>query len=275
MTSLPRLPQTPFAAALLRATLVCAALTVACNDTRRGPSLRDRVAAQAALSQAAATPSASSSAFVPVAAICTDTSEATAFRCADGVAMRSGDTLVLRLTNVGAAKRVDEPAEGANYRRYYYAGRFGGDNGTPAFHILDVRDSDGGAVELINAATGDSLLVRGVPILSPDGTRFAAVEEPDACDLATQLDVWRVTGDRPVREYSVQPFDCGPGSGWGPSDVAWRSRDTISLLRRTLPLDSLRSASGETDAVPALLVRVAGSWVLDTSSTARALAAPR
>ena len=248
--------------------LVLAVIAVACTDTRRGPSLKERMAADAA----AAPATASSAPFEPVAAFCTDTTEAAAMRCADGVATRSGDTIILRLTNVGAAKRVDNPAEGDGYRRYYYAGRFGGDNGTPAFHILDVRNYEGGAIELINAATGDSLFLRGVPLLSPDGARFAAVEEPDACELATQLEIWRVTGDKPVREYNIQPFDCDASTGWGASDVTWRSRDTIALVRNRLPTDSVRRANGEHITSPALLVRDAGTWVLDTT---RAAARPK
>ena len=239
---------------------VIAVVVIACTDAPRGPSLKERMAAQAA-----AVPPAPV-AYQPAVALCTDTSEAAAMRCADGVAMRSGDTIILRLSTVGAAKRVDNPEEGGGYRRYYYAGRFGGDNGTPAFHILDVRNYEGGAIELINAATGDSLLLRGVPILSPDGARFAAVEEPDACELASQLEIWRVTGDQPVRELSLQPFDCDANTGWGPSEVRWRASDTISLLRNRLPRDSTRRAAGERDSSPALLVRSAGAWVLDTSA---------
>jgi hypothetical protein len=245
---------------------LAAVVVLACADEPRGPSLKERMAAQAA-----AVPPAPV-AFEPAVAICTDTSEAAAMRCAQGVAMRSGDTIILRLSNVGAAKRVDNPQEGDAYRRYYYAGRFGGDNGTPAFHILDVRNYDGGAIELINAATGDSLFLRGVPVLSPDGARFVAVEEPDACELASQLEIWRVTGDQPVRELSLQPFDCNTNTGWGPSDVQWRARDTIALARNRLPADSLRRANGERDASRALLVRSAGTWVLDTSA---AVARPR
>jgi hypothetical protein len=239
---------------------VAAVVVLACTEAPRGPSLKERMAAQAA-----AVPPVPV-AFEPAVAICTDTSETAAMRCAQGVAMRSGDTIILRLSNVGAAKRVDNPQEGDAYRRYYYAGRFGGDNGTPAFHILDVRNYEGGAIELINAATGDSLFLRGVPVLSPDGARFVAVEEPDACELASQLEIWRVTGDQPARELSLQPFDCNASTGWGPSDVQWRSRDTIALLRNRLPADSLRRANDERDASPALLVRSAGTWVLDTSA---------
>lgn len=246
--------------------IVLAVVAMACTDTRRGPSLKERVAAEAATAPATVT----SAPFEPVAAFCTDTTEGVAMRCADGVATRSGDTIILRLTNVGAAKRVDHPAEGDGYRRYHYAGRFGGDNGTPAFHILDVRNYEGGAIELINAATGDSLLLRGVPLLSPDGARFAAVGEPDACELATQLEIWRVTGDKPVREYDIQPFDCDASTGWGPSNVTWRSRDTIALVRNRLPADSVRRASGERITSPALLVRDGGTWALDTISATRA-----
>ena len=191
-----------------RAAVVLVAVAVACKEEPRGPTLKERMAAQAA-----AVPPVPV-AYQPAVAICTDTSEAAAMRCAEGVAMRSGDTVIIRLSNVGAAKRVDNPAEGDAYRRYYYAGRFGGDSGTPAFHILDVRNYQGGAIELINAATGDSLLIRGVPLLSPDGARFASVEEPDACELASQLEIWRVTGDKPVRELLLRPFDCEAGTGW-------------------------------------------------------------
>jgi hypothetical protein len=247
---------------------IVAVAAIACADAPRGPSLKERMAAQAA-----AVPPAPV-AFQPVVAICTDTAEAAAMRCAEGVATRSGDTIILRLSNVGAAKRVDNPGEGGSYRRYYYAGRFGGDNGTPAFHILDVRNYDGGAIELINAATGDSLLLRGVPVLSPDGARFVAVEEPDACELASQLEIWRVTGDQPVRELSLQPFDCNANTGWGPSDVQWRARDTVALVRNRLPADSARRANGERDTSGALLVRSAGTWMLDTSVAVRHRAGP-
>jgi hypothetical protein len=245
-----------------RAVVVLAIVALACKDEPRELTLKERMAAQAAVTPPVPV------AYLPAVAICTDTSEAAAMRCAQGVATRSGDTVIIRLSNVGAAKRVDNPAEGDAYRRYYYAGRFGGDNGTPAFHILDVRNYEGGAIELINAATGDSLFIRGVPLLSPDGARFAAVEEPDACELASQLEIWRVTGDKPVRELVLHPFDCDAATGWGPSAVKWRTSDTISLQRDRLPTDSARRAKGERDSSPALLVRSAGTWVLDTTSTA-------
>jgi hypothetical protein len=250
-----------------RARLGLVALAVAsvaaCAAKEHEPALKERLAAQAANAPPAPV------AYEPVIAFCTDSTEALAMRCAAGAATRSGDTVIIRLSGLGAAKRVDDASEGAAYHRYYYAGRFGGDNGTPAFHILDVRNTSGGAIELINAETGDSLVVRGVPLLSPDGARFAAVEEPDACELPTQLEVWRVSGDKPVREYSLDSFDCMKNVGWGPSEAAWRSRDTLTLLRNFLPADSLRRQNGERDTTRALLVRRGGVWMLDTTAIAR------
>jgi hypothetical protein len=245
------------------ATAIAVASIVACAEKEREATLKERIAAQVANTPPVPV------AYEPVIAFCTDTSEALAMRCATGAASRSGDTVIIRLAGLGAAKRVDDAREGTAYHRYYYAGRFGGDNGTPAFHILDVRNTAGGAIELINAETGDSLVVHGVPLLSPDGARFAAVEEPDACELPTQLEIWRVTGDRPVREYSLDSFDCMRSSGWGPSDAVWRSRDTLAILRNFLPADSLRRQNGERDTMRALLVRRAGAWALDTTAATR------
>jgi hypothetical protein len=130
-----------------------------------------------------------------------------------------------------------------------------------------VRTYEGGQIELINAATGDSLVVHGVPLLSPDGARFVAVAEPEACGLSPGLEIWRVTGDRPVHEYALPPFDCD-AHGWSADDVSWRSRDTLMLERVTASADSARRMNAERDTVRSFLVRGAGMWALDSTSTA-------
>jgi hypothetical protein len=45
-------------------------------------------------------------------------------------------------------------------------------------------------------------------------------------------------------------------------------------VRNRLPSDSVRRANGERMTSPALLVREAGSWVLDTTSVAHARTKP-
>ena len=48
--------------------------------------------------------------------------------------------------------------------------------------------------------------------------------------------------------------------------MKWRASDTLFLQRQRLPADSARRANDERDASPALLVRSAGTWVLDTTT---------
>lgn len=142
--------------------------------------------------------------------------------------------------------------------------------GTNAYHVIDIQGYESGAVELINGVTGNSVTVADHPILSPDGSRFAvAAASYETCEGRTQLDVWRIAEPLPVREWTVEPFDCGRDTGWWPVDVRWRSADTVSFLRSALRADSLRRRGGESDATRAWLVRRAGVWALDSASVAR------
>jgi hypothetical protein len=236
---------------------------LSCRDTSR----RDRtqpIASVAPSARQAGVPT------IPAVDACfaTDTAEATteadAMRCGQGAIKRRGDTLVIELSGTGVRKRVDVPAEGESYVSYRYAGRIGGSGGTPAFHVVDARGYETEWVELVNAATGDSLVVSAHPALSPDGARFAVdALDFESCEGATTLEVWRITGDVPVREWKTDPYPCDGRRGWGPSNVAWRSPDTITFVQNTVPSDSARRAAGDWDTAPALLVRHAGKWQLD------------
>ena len=84
----------------------------------RDERLAVRAAARTAARQEAAARALNPAAAVePSAAFCTDSSESSAMRCAEGVASRSGDTVIIRLSSVGASKRADHPAQDAAYRR--------------------------------------------------------------------------------------------------------------------------------------------------------------
>ena len=240
--------------------ILLATLTTMCSDMRR----------ESRRTSAPVTPEPlpsmlSSSAVAP---FCSDTSETTAFKCGDGAVVRHGDTLVIALSGIGAVKRVDDSTDGESYVRYQYAGRMGGGSGTPAYHILDVGHYESAGIELINAATGDSVLIGGPPILSPDGSRFATTSEnAESCEATNQLDIWRITGDKPVREFELPPFDCTRAHSWWPSDITWHTQDTISFLRNSLPADSARRARGESDTARAVLVHRAAGWQLDARAT--------
>lgn len=199
-----------------------------------------------------------------VAPFCSDTSETVAFKCGEGAVTRRGDTLVIALSGIGVVKRASDSTDGEHYVRYQYAGRMGGGSGPPAYHVLDVAHYEAAGIELINAATGDSVLIGGPPILSPDGSRFATTSEnAESCEATSQLDIWRITGDKPVREFELPPFDCTRTHSWWPSDITWRAPDTVTFLRNSLPADSARRARGESDTTRAVLVHRADGWLLE------------
>jgi hypothetical protein len=243
--------------------LAAVCVVTACGDWQREPRTRAKVEAPAATANAAPALSV-----IPTRDECfvSDSLEHTAMRCADGAASRIGDTLVIRLTGVGFRKLVDQPRGGDSSLAFRYAGRIGGSSGTPAFHVIDVHDGRRAASVLLNALTGDSVTVARHPVISADGARFAvAATDFIFCQRSTTLEVWRITGDRPVREYTIVPFTCGATAGWGPSDVEWRARDTLAFTRNALPLpsDSARRASGDWERTPGVLVHQASGWTMD------------
>jgi hypothetical protein len=238
---------------------MCVAL--ACGDVRREPRTRSKVE-----TPVAATSAAPAMPVVPARDECfvSDSVEQAAMSCAEGAVSRIGDTLVIRLTGVGFRKLVDQPREGDGSVLFRYAGRIGGSSGTPAFHVIDVHEGRRAAAALINALTGDSVTVAGHPVISPDGARFAVAESDfNFCQRLTSLEVWRITGERPVREFTTVPFNCADTKGWGPSALEWRARDTLAFTRNAFPADSTRRANGDWDRTPAVLVRQATGWVID------------
>jgi hypothetical protein len=196
-------------------------------------------------------------------AACGDTLEAGALRCAEGAAVRRGDTLALMLPDGRIVQRLDNREEGDGFVSFGYAGRLGGSSGTPVFHMLDVEGRDWRAVELINARTGDSLAIADRPLLSPDGARFAVgVMDLETCENVNRIDIWRITGDVPVREYTVEPWDCTRNRGWGASELEWVARDTLTFLRNTIPRTAEQLARAGYDTSRARLVRGSSGWVL-------------
>ena len=194
-----------------------------------------------------------------------DSTETSAMKCAAGSVVRFVDTLQIRLAGAGVRKRIDQASDGGAFRQYRYAGHIGGSSGGPGFHVLDAHTHDRAWVELINELTGDSLRVVARPVISPDGARFlvSATGIVETCDVGMVLQIWRITGDAPVREFNVEPFNCGINEGWGPSGVVWRSRDSISFLRNTVPRDSTRWRNKDWDTLRVALVHHAEGWVME------------
>jgi hypothetical protein len=145
-------------------------------------------------------------------------------------------------------------------------GRLRGANGGPSFHILETLGAQSAGVELVNARTGDSVRVSGFPVPSPDGARFATVPlGRDDCKSESQLEIWRLAEDAPLREWSLVLDDCAGHGGYA-TDLAWRSPDTLTVLRERATADGPRRKRlerGARDTVRLLVVRGLRGWTLD------------
>jgi hypothetical protein len=243
------------------ATVALAAL--ACTDARPAPPATPAAASMASMAPVASVPTPTQR---PAAAFCSDTSEAVALRCARVPVVRHGDTLALGLVQGASVQRVSNPADGEMFVEFRYAGRLARPAGA-GFHVVDVQGYESRAVELIDEMTAASLILAAHPVVSPDSARFVvSAASYETCEGVVQLDVWSLRSAVPTREFTVEPFDCTRDLGWWPMDVAWRSADTVSFMRQALPADTLRRRAGESGTAPAVLVRRATGWALDSAS---------
>ena len=194
-----------------------------------------------------------------------DSTETSAMKCSAGAVSRFGDTLQIRLSGAGVRKRVDHPQDGENSLGFRYAGRIGGSSGGPGFHVVDGYGQEKHWVELINVLTGDSLVIAVRPIISPDGARFVMGDMSGlgTCASPAVIQVWRITGDAPVREFHIESSGCSHNQGWGPSNAQWLSGDSISFLRNTSPRDSTRRRNMDWDTTRVTLVHRAGGWMIE------------
>lgn len=202
------------------------------------------------------------------ARLCTDTVEVVALRCAPGTVVRRGDSLIFRDSHGRRIVRVSNLVDGEQFLQFRYYGRMARPDGGH-LHILDFHGYESGAVELIADDSGDSLTVAGAPTPSPDGLHFAVdAADEETCEGTTVLEVWRLGVGMPRREFTVSPFDCTRSIGWWPTDVTWRSPDTLSFVRHVLATAGTRHTPGEPDSTHALLVRRVTGWALDSASAA-------
>ena len=257
------MPSTSLLARRCGVAIVAAYTVLACGDIRRESRTPPKVVTPpvAAKKGVPLTPT------TPMRDECfgADSTETSAMKCAAGSVVRFVDTLQIRLAGAGVRKRIDQASDGVVFRQYRYAGHIGGSSGGPGFHVLDARARDRAWVELINELTGDSLIVVARPLISPDGARIlvSATGIVETCDVGMVLQIWRITGDAPVREFNVEPFNCGINEGWGPSNAQWRSRDSVSFLRNTVPRDSTRWRNKDWDTTRVTLVHRAEGWIME------------
>jgi hypothetical protein len=181
------------------------------------------------------------------------TTELAALRTAEGKVSRLGSQLRIQLLNGRTAVFKDDSTEGLAFALPRYAGYLKAIR-SHVLHILQYEGS--GAYLIVDDSTGDSTIVFGKPIASPDGKRFALT----SLDLiagynANMIEVWRMVGRKPEKEFSYDTDDSG--EPWGPSDAVWRDSATIDFIK-----NSMTDPSEPYVKTPGRLIRIGTTWTL-------------
>lgn len=136
---------------------------------------------------------------------------------------RTGDTLVIRLSDGGERTLVDRGTDAKTVRLTYggYLDRIG-------YHLVNVHLYESGTYLLIDDATGQEMRAAAPPVVSPDGRRVViASHEGEAGYRPNVLQVWRVTPDGLFVEWDARPED------WGAVDARWEDTATVRFVKAT------------------------------------------
>jgi hypothetical protein len=178
--------------------------------------------------------------------------ELAAFRTSEGKASRVGPELRIQLLTGRTVAFKDDTTPGMKFALPRYAGYLKAIC-SHAIHILQYEGS--GAYLIVDDSTGDSTIVFGMPIVSPDAKRFAWTSRAGEANYNSSLiEVWGMVGRKPIKEFSFE------SETWEPSEAVWRDSSTIAFLENT-------HSSPEDPYIqtPARLTRSGTTWTLFAS----------
>ena len=181
-----------------------------------------------------------------------DSIERVAFRTAEGKVSRAGPELRIQLLDGRTAVVKDDTTPGLRFAVPRYAGYLT----AICSHVLHILQYEGsGAYLVLDDSTGDSTIVFGMPIVSPDAKRFVFTSRAGEANYNSSLiEVWRMVGRKPSKEFSFE------SESWEPSDAVWRDSAAIDFLENT------HSSPGDPYIqTPARLARTGRTWVLFAS----------
>jgi hypothetical protein len=152
--------------------------------------------------------------------------EAAGIRAADGKVSRIGPELRILLRNGTTSVFTRDTTPGQ-----YQAPRYAGYLKELHSYIVHVVPYEGsGNYHIVDDSTGDSTIVWGMPVPSPDGSRFVLTSQSGEADYdKSVIEVWRMVGREPENEFS---YDSGEDS-WDPSNAIWRDSLTIDFVKNS------------------------------------------
>lgn len=156
-----------------------------------------------------------------------DVEEIPALRTSKGKAARTCGELRIRLLNGQTAVFRDDTTPSPTFGLYRYAAYE-----TPIHsHIIHRYPYEGsGAWLVVDDSTGDSRIVFGMPVASPDGQRFVLTSMRDVAGYDPgMIEIWRMVGRRPEKEFSYDTEN----SPWQASDPVWVDSSTLDFTKNT------------------------------------------
>ena len=180
-----------------------------------------------------------------------DTLEAAAIRSVSNIVSRAGSELRIRLLSGQTAILRDDTTAGLRFALPRYAAYLRAIHS----HVIHQYQYEGdGIYFVVDDSTGDSTMVFGMPVVSPDGERFAVTSmEGMEGGNPGRIEVWRMVGRKPEKEFSYDTEN----EPWEASDAVWRDSVTIDFLKNThsSPADPYVQTPGH-------LKRAGTTWVL-------------
>ena len=178
-----------------------------------------------------------------------DSLEVVAFPSSNGKASRACGELRIRLLNGRTALFTDDTVPSPHFGLSRYAGY----QQKIHSHIVHHYNYEGsGAWVVVDDSTGDSRIVFGQPVASPDGQRFVLTSMADEAGYDPgMIEIWRIVNRRPEKEFS---YDTGEAR-WQASDPVWVDSSTIDFIKNTY------TSMSEPDLEsPGRIVRAGTTW---------------
>jgi hypothetical protein len=177
--------------------------------------------------------------------------EAAGIRASEGRVTRVGSKLRIQLPDGRIVEFADDSTSGSKSDVHRYAG-YEKQIHSHVVHVVPYEGVHGYLV--VDDSTGDSTVVFGMPVPSPDAARFvaASMASPQG-DEPGLIEIWRMVGRKPEKEF----FYSTESESWEPSDPVWRDSVSIEFSKNT------RSGCCEPySKAPGWLIRSGSAWVL-------------
>jgi len=230
--------------------LYCAACSTE-NAQSNPPSPAPRPATVTAAHDSTFAAIVSTSSKEPPPALDIDTVEASAIRPVSDIVSRVGSELRIRLRDGRVAILKDDTTAGMKFALPRYAAYL---RAIQSHVVHQIQYEGDGIYFVINDSTGDSTVVYGMPVMSPDAERFVTTSmQGMEGGNPGEIDIWRMVGGQPEQEFSYSTEH----EPWEASDPAWKDSVTIDFIK-----NSSSDPSQPFVKTPGRLTRAGTTWTL-------------